>query len=45
VLKHMLDCTYDEMEWITGVPEKTIKSRLFTARRLLRERLVQEGVR
>ena len=44
VLKHFLDCSYADMAQITGIPEKTVKSRLFTARRLLKESLVQRGV-
>jgi RNA polymerase sigma-70 factor, ECF subfamily len=36
VLKHVLGCSYQEMAEILGLPEKTVKSRLFTARQLLR---------
>jgi RNA polymerase sigma-70 factor (ECF subfamily) len=39
VLYHFQHLTYSEMSYILGVPEKTIKSRLFTARNLLRELL------
>ena len=44
VLRHFEDCSYDEISQIVGVPEKTVKSRLFTARRLLKERLVARGL-
>ncbi len=44
VLRHIVGCSYAEMAQITGMPEKTVKSRLFTARRLLRGFLVQKGV-
>jgi len=37
VLRHFVDCSYREMAEILGVPEKTVKSRLFTARQLLKE--------
>lgn len=43
VLRHFLDCSYAEMAAIAEIPEKTVKSRLFTARRLLRDLLVQKG--
>ena len=39
VLRHYLHLNYREIAGILGVPEKTVKSRLFTARRLLREEL------
>ena len=45
ILRHFMDCSYDEMADILGVPVKTVKSRLFTARHLLRDRLVERGVR
>jgi RNA polymerase sigma-70 factor (ECF subfamily) len=44
VLRHFEDCSYDEIAQIVGVPEKTVKSRLFTARRLMKERLVARGI-
>lgn len=44
VLKHVLGCTYEEMAGILQVPEKTVKSRLFTARQLLKGLLVQKGI-
>jgi RNA polymerase sigma-70 factor (ECF subfamily) len=37
VLRHFNDCSYEEMGEILELPEKTVKSRLFTARTLLRE--------
>jgi RNA polymerase sigma-70 factor (ECF subfamily) len=39
VLRHFHDLSYGEIAAIVGVPEKTVKSRLFTARRELRELL------
>ena len=38
-LRHFSDCSYREMSAILGVAEKTVKSRLFAARRRLRDLL------
>ncbi|MGH8122547.1 MAG: RNA polymerase sigma factor [Rudaea sp.] len=43
VLKHLQDCTYEEMAQILECPVKTVKSRLFTARQALRDVLVARG--
>lgn len=43
VLKHFEGLSYREIGELIGVPEKTVKSRLFTARRRLREVLVEQG--
>ncbi len=43
VLKHFLGCNYNEISEILEIPEKTVKSRLYTARRLLEEQLDQDG--
>lgn len=44
VLKHFLGCSYHDMSEILQLPEKTVKSRLFTARQLLKEALLDRGV-
>jgi RNA polymerase sigma-70 factor (ECF subfamily) len=44
VLKHFMDCSYHEISAILDIPEKTVKSRLFTARQLLKERLANTGL-
>lgn len=44
VLRHFNDCNYQEMSEILEIPEKTVKSRLFTARGLLRDILSQRGI-
>ncbi len=44
VLKHFLGCSYREMSLILEIPEKTVKSRLFTARQHLREALSTSGI-
>ena len=43
VLKYFLEMSYKEIGDIVGIPEKTVKSRLFTGRELLRQALVQRG--
>lgn len=37
IVRHFLQLTYEEAAHVLAVPEKTVKSRLFTARQLLRE--------
>jgi RNA polymerase sigma-70 factor (ECF subfamily) len=44
VLRHFHDLSYQEMSDVLAVPAKTIKSRLFTARRALRDLLVEQGM-
>jgi RNA polymerase sigma-70 factor (ECF subfamily) len=44
VLRHFQDCTYEEMSEILGIPAKTVKSRLFSARQQLRELLPEHGI-
>jgi RNA polymerase sigma-70 factor (ECF subfamily) len=45
VLKHFLDSSYEDMSEILGIPDKTVKSRLFTARQALKEALNGHGGR
>jgi RNA polymerase sigma-70 factor (ECF subfamily) len=44
VLKHLQGFSYSEIAQLIGVPEKTVKSRLFTARQRLRSMLQEQGV-
>jgi RNA polymerase sigma-70 factor (ECF subfamily) len=44
VLRHFMDLRYQDMSEILGLPEKTVKSRLYSARQLLRSRLLAAGV-
>jgi RNA polymerase sigma-70 factor (ECF subfamily) len=44
VLRHFMDLSYRDMSQALHVPEKTIKSRLFTARRLLGDLLRERGI-
>ena len=43
VLKHLLMLSYAEIAGILDIPEKTVKSRLFTARQVLKDQLVEQG--
>lgn len=36
VLRHFLDCSYRDISGVLGIPEKTVKSRLYSARQRLR---------
>jgi RNA polymerase sigma-70 factor (ECF subfamily) len=44
VLRHFSGCSYEEMANILHVPEKTVKSRLHTARQVLRKHLCAHGL-
>ena len=44
VLKHLQDLSYGEISNILDIPEKTVKSRLFTARAILRGLLLKKGI-
>ena len=44
VLKHFMDYSYKEISYLLDVPEKTVKSRLFTGRQLLKDILVKKKV-
>ena len=44
VFRHFEDCSYEEIASIVGVPTKTVKSRLFSARRQLKELLEARGI-
>lgn len=44
VLRHFNDFSYQEIGEILETPEKTVKSRLFTARALLRDILCKRGI-
>ena len=43
VLKHLLLLPYSEIAEILGIPEKTVKSRLFSSRHILRKELLKQG--
>jgi RNA polymerase sigma-70 factor (ECF subfamily) len=45
VLKHLQGLSYSEISEILDLPGKTVKSRLFTARQVLKEILIKKGVR
>ena len=44
VLKHLLGCSYQEISDVLEIPEKTVKSRLYTARQLLQQTLTDSGL-
>jgi len=44
VLRHYAELSYEEMSEVLHVPEKTVKSRLHTARQLLGEILPKHGI-
>ncbi len=44
VLRHSLDMSYDEIADVTGLPLGTVKNRLFRAREMMRDVLVQRGI-
>lgn len=43
ILRHFLSLSYREIGEIVNVSEKTVKSRLFTGRQLLKDLLVEQG--
>jgi RNA polymerase sigma-70 factor (ECF subfamily) len=43
VLRHVMHLSYEDMAQTLELPEKTVKSRLYSARQLLRTMLVHEG--
>jgi RNA polymerase sigma-70 factor (ECF subfamily) len=44
ILKHLLGFSYQEIGEVLEIPEKKVKSRLFTARKLLQETLTERGL-
>ena len=45
VLKHFVSFSYREMSFILDIPEKTVKSRLYTARQMLSRLIHKNGIR
>jgi len=44
VLKHVLGCSYQEIAEVLDIPEKTVKSRLYSARQQLKDKLTERGM-
>jgi RNA polymerase sigma-70 factor (ECF subfamily) len=44
VFRHFADLSYRDLSYVLGIPEKTVKSRLFTARRMLGEIFTERGI-
>ncbi|TFH57930.1 MAG: sigma-70 family RNA polymerase sigma factor [Candidatus Zixiibacteriota bacterium] len=45
VLKHFVSLSYRDMSFILDIPEKTVKSRLYSARQMLSRLLNKNGIR
>ena len=43
ILKHFLGCSYMEISEVLEIPEKTVKSRLYSARQMLKDALTGSG--
>jgi RNA polymerase sigma-70 factor (ECF subfamily) len=43
VLKHFLGCSYMEISDVLEIPEKTVRSRLYSARQMLKDALTRTG--
>ena len=43
VLKHISGCSYQQISEILQLPEKTVKSRLYSARQLMKKTLLNDG--
>ena len=43
ILKHFLGCSYMEISETLEIPEKTVKSRLYSARQMLKDALTKTG--
>ena len=44
VLRHYLDLSYLQIAEMIDIPEKTVKSRLFTGRQMLKDLLLKKGI-
>ena len=44
VLRHFADLSYRQISEVLEIPEKTVKSRLYSARQLMKDRLVANGI-
>jgi RNA polymerase sigma-70 factor (ECF subfamily) len=44
VLRHFSDCSYRQISEILHIPEKTVKSRLYSARQLMKEKMKASGM-
>lgn len=44
VLRHFSDCSYRQISEILQIPEKTVKSRLYSARQLMKDQLLASGI-
>jgi len=43
-MRHFSDLSYKEISEILQIPEKTVKSRLYSARQLMKSHLLEQGI-
>jgi len=43
ILKHFLGCSYMEISDVLEIPEKTVRSRLYSARQILKDAIGEAG--
>ncbi len=43
VLRHFSECSYQQISEILQIPEKTVKSRLYSARQVMKDTLQSPG--
>jgi RNA polymerase sigma-70 factor (ECF subfamily) len=44
VLRHFSDLSYRDISEVLHIPEKTVKSRLYSARQLMKAQLIEQGL-
>ena len=44
VLRHFTECSYHEIGEILQIPDKTVKSRLYTARQIMKDKIKAKGL-
>ena len=44
VLRHFTECSYHEIGEILQIPDKTVKSRLYTARQIMKDKIKAQGL-
>ena len=44
VLRHFTECSYQQISEILQIPEKTVKSRLYSSRQIMKQKLNEHGI-